>query len=110
MALLVTIGNICILGNFQLGIWGPSRRHITLDSQCKHFALPKTLMNSMRTPWTQSKHLQTQRNRGRYRILEKWGSRYLLSTKMHHFRELARDVFSFFMKFGGSPKRGGGGS
>ena len=22
MALLVTIGNICILGNFQLGIWG----------------------------------------------------------------------------------------
>ena len=22
MALLVTIGNICILGDFQLGIWG----------------------------------------------------------------------------------------
>ena len=22
MALLVTIGNVCILGNFQLGIWG----------------------------------------------------------------------------------------
>ena len=25
MALLVTIGNISILGNFQLGIWGMSR-------------------------------------------------------------------------------------
>ena len=25
MALLVTIGNICILGNFSLGIWGELR-------------------------------------------------------------------------------------
>ena len=37
MALLVTIGNICILGNFQLGIWGKIAKVII--SSCKVFQM-----------------------------------------------------------------------
>ena len=33
MALLVTIGNICILGNFQLGIWGYLGRVLSMINQ-----------------------------------------------------------------------------
>ena len=40
MALLVTIGNICILGNFQLGIWGisgvPIYNSTCAVGNCKH--------------------------------------------------------------------------
>ena len=36
MALLVTIGNICILGNFQLGIWGWSIKKLDRTNSIRY--------------------------------------------------------------------------
>ena len=43
MALLVTIGNICILGNFQLGIWGILANVIGRSIADKHCFRKKSL-------------------------------------------------------------------
>ena len=44
-----------------------------------------------------------------YRISEREGSGYLLSIKMRRFRAHMHNMFSLFMKIGGSPKGAGGG-
>ena len=39
MALLVTIGNICVLGNFQLGIWGISGYLFDAKIECRQMIM-----------------------------------------------------------------------